>query len=147
MTRSKVFIPLILNTVLLSEWSTAVCVFSDSCSWVSCLSWTVKLSCSSEKSFRSHKSFGFPAFLCIWTLSSSDCMILRSIFSHWGWLRDSYAAITEGSNTHWCSRRKKHALRAGAWKLLNRMKMCTCFLFCLNIIFFHLVLPFRGYTR
>ncbi len=30
--------------MLLSEWSSAVCLFSDSCSWVSCLSWTVKLS-------------------------------------------------------------------------------------------------------
>ncbi len=51
-------------------------------------------------------------------------MILRSIFSHRGQLNDLYAAITEYSNTHWCSRRKKHALRARAWKLLIRMKMC-----------------------
>ncbi len=75
--------------------------------------------CSSEKSFSSHKFCGFPAFLCIWTLSNNDCMILRYIFSHWGWLRDSYTTITEGSNTLWCSRRINHALRAGAWKLLN----------------------------
>ncbi len=42
---SKVYIRLILNTVLLPEWSTAVffVLFSDSCSWVSCFSWTVKL--------------------------------------------------------------------------------------------------------
>ncbi len=32
-------------------------------------------------------------------------------------------------------------------KLLNRMKMCTFFLFCLNIIFVYLVLPFRRYRR
>ncbi len=79
-----------------------------------------------------------PAFLCIWTLSNNDCMILRSIFSHWGQLRDSRATITEGSN---------HALRARGWKLLNRMEMCTFFLFCLNVIFCHLVLTFRGYRR
>ncbi len=75
--------------------------------------------CSSEKPFSFHKLFGFSAFLCIWTLSNN----LRFIFSHWGRLRDSYAAITEASNTHWCSRRRKHALRAGAWRLLNRMEM------------------------
>ncbi len=70
-------------------------------------------------------------------------MILRSIFSQRGRLRDSYAAITEDSNTHRCSRRRTHALRAGAWKLLNIMEMCTFFLFCLNIyiIFFYLVFP------
>ncbi len=32
--RSKVYICLILNTVLLPKWSTAVFLFSDSCSWV-----------------------------------------------------------------------------------------------------------------
>ncbi len=34
---------MILNTVLLHELSTAVCLFSDSCSRVPWLSWTVKL--------------------------------------------------------------------------------------------------------
>ncbi len=33
--------------------------------------------------------------------------------------RDSYATITEDSNTHWCSGRQNHALRAGVWKLLK----------------------------
>ncbi len=65
-----------------------------------------------RKSFSSHKFFGFPAFLCIWTLSNIDCMILRSIFSYRGQLRDSFATITEDSNTHRCPRRKNHALRA-----------------------------------
>ncbi len=44
--------------------------------------------------------------------SSSECMILWSIFSHWGQLRDSYTTITKGFNIHWCSRRKHNALRA-----------------------------------
>ncbi len=65
--------------------------------------------------------FSFPAFLHIWTLSSSDCMILRSILSHWGQLRHSNTTIKRVSNIHWCSRRKYDALRAGGWKLLNRM--------------------------
>ncbi len=39
----------ILNTVLLPEWSTAVFLFSDSSSWVPCLSWTVKLSAVLQK--------------------------------------------------------------------------------------------------
>ncbi len=77
----------------------------------------------------------FPAFLHIWTLSSSDCMILRSIFSHWGQLMDSNTTIKKGSNIHWCSRRTHDALRAGCWKLLNRMKISN-FFFCWNIYFF-----------
>ncbi len=36
-----------------------------------------------------------------------DCMILRSIFSHRGQLRDSFGIITEDPNAHGCSRRKK----------------------------------------
>ncbi len=47
---------------------------------------------------------------------------------------DSNTTITEDSITHWCSRRRNHALRE-PWKLLNRMTMCIFFLFCLNIIF------------
>ncbi len=134
------------NTVLLPEWSTAVfcvvIVVHES------LVYPEQLNCwSSEKSFSSHKFFRFPAFLCIWTLSKNYCRILRAIFSHWGQLRDSFATITEDSNAHWCSRRKNHALSAGAWKLLNRMKICLFILFCLNVIFFHLVLPFRSYRR
>ncbi len=103
-----------LDSVLLPEWSTAVffCLVIVVHESLVCPD---QLNCcgSSEKSFRSHKFFAFPAFLCIWTLSNNDCMILRSIFSHWGQPRDSYATITEGSNAHWCSRRKNHALRGG----------------------------------
>ncbi len=134
--------------MLLAEWSTAVfyCLVIVVHESLVC-SEQLNCCCSSEKSFSSHKLFDFPAFLCIWILSNNDCMILRSIFSHWGQLRDSYAAITEDSNTHWCSRRKKPCIKSRGWKLLNRMEMCTFFLFCLNIIFFNLALPFRGYRR
>ncbi len=50
-------------------------------------------------------------FVCIWTLSINDCMILRSIFSHRGQLRDSFATITEDSNAHWCSRKKETCIK------------------------------------
>ncbi len=96
-------------------------------------SWTVH--CSSDKSSTLCRFCSFPAFLHIWTLSSSDCMILRSIFSHWGQLMDSNTTIKKGSNIHWCSRRKHDALRAGCWKLLNRMKISNFFLL-LKYIFF-----------
>ncbi len=48
-------------------------------------------------------SLFFKHFLHIWTLSNSDSMILRSIFSHWGQLRDSYTTITKGGDIYWCS--------------------------------------------
>ncbi len=132
--------------MLLPEWSTAVFLFSGSCSWVPCLSWTVKLPAVHQKNPSGPtNSFVFQHLLHIWTLSNNDCIILRSIFSHWGQLRDSY--YTKGSNRHWCSRRYNNALRAGGWKLLNKMKMYTFFLFYLNIFFSPLVLPFRSYRR
>ncbi len=101
--------------------------------------------CSSEKSFSSHKIFGFPAFLCIWTLSNNDCIIVRSIFSHRGQLRDSFAIYYRRFKHSLMLQKEKPCIKSRAWKLLNRMKMSTFFLFCLNIISFHLVLPFRSY--
>ncbi len=107
-----------------------VCLFfCDGCPWVPCLFWTVKLSTVLQKNPPCPAdSAVFQHLLHIWTLSSSDCMILRSIFSHWGQLRDSNTTIKKGSNIHWCSRRKHDALRAGCWKLLNRMKIFNFFL-------------------
>ncbi len=41
----------------------------------------------------------FSSIFCMfWSLSNSDCMILRSIFSHGGQLRDSYITITKCEN-------------------------------------------------
>ncbi len=55
-------------------------------------------------------------FSSIFVNLNNDCMISRSIFSYRGQPRDSYATITEDSNTHWCSRRKNHALgRENIW--------------------------------
>ncbi len=107
-----------------------------------------QLSCSSEKSFKSHKFFGFPAFLCIWTLSNNDCMILRSIVLHRGQLRDSFATITEDWNAHWCSRRKNHALGAGRENFWTEWIVYIYLVLPKYICFFYyLVLPFRSYRR
>ncbi len=98
------------------------------------LSWTVKLSAVlQKKSFRFHKLFGFPAPFNPFQRWLYDFEI--HLFTR-GQLRDSYATITEGSNAHWCFQKENHASRARAWKLVNRMKMCTFFLFCLNIQFY-----------
>ncbi len=48
--------------------------------------------CPPEKSSSYCTFFGFPTFLHIWTLSNSDCMNLRSIFSHGGQLGNSNIA-------------------------------------------------------
>ncbi len=96
-------------------------------------SWTEH--CSSDKSSTFCRFCSFPAFLHIWTLSSSDCMILRSIFSHWGQLMDSNTTIKKGSNIHWCSRRTHDALRTG-WRF-------PTFFFCWNIYIFPFITALR----
>ncbi len=93
----------------------------------------------------------FQHLLHIWTLYSSDCMILRSIFSHWGQSRGLKHNIKKGSNIHWCSWRNHDALRAGGENFWTGWRFF--FLFCWNIyiyiyiFFFHLVLPFRSNRR
>ncbi len=126
----------------LPGWSTTVLLFCVGCSWVPCLFWTVELSCSSDKSSTFCRFCSFPAFLHIWTLSSSDCMILRSIFSHWGQLMDSNTTIKKGSNIHWCSRRTHDALRAGGENFWTGWRFPT-FFFCWNIYFFPFITALR----
>ncbi len=116
----------------------------ESSSRVPCLSWTAKLLAVLQKNPSGPKNdLVFQHFLCIWTLSYNDCMILRSICSHWGQLRDSYATITKGSNRHWCSRRKNHALRARGVSFWTERLPCFDNIY----IYFHLVLLFRSYRR
>ncbi len=88
-----------------NPWFLILCVviwmihdsFCDGCSWVPCLFWTVKLSTVLQKnSSCPADSSVFQHLLHIWTLSSSDCMILRSIFSHGGELRGSNTSIKKG---------------------------------------------------
>ncbi len=107
-------------------------------------SWTEH--CSSDKSSTFCRFCSFPAFLHIWTLSSSDCMILRSIFSHWGQLMDSNTTIKKGSNIHWCSRRKHDALRAGCWNFWTGWRFPN-FFFCWNIYFFPFITALRKHRR
>ncbi len=70
-------------------WILILCVvswmFCDSCSWVLCWSWAVRQPAVLQKNppAPAH-SLVFQHFLHIWTLSNSDCMILRSIVSHGG---------------------------------------------------------------
>ncbi len=105
------------------------------CSWVPCLFWTVELSTVLQNKSSTFCRFcSFPAFLHIWTLSSSDCMILRSIFSHWGQLRDSNTTIKKVQ--HSLMLQKEHdALRAGCWNFGTGWRFPTFFLLW-NIYFF-----------
>ncbi len=111
----------------------------ESCSWVLFWSWAVQLPAVLQKNppAPAH-SLVFQNLLHIWTLSNSDCMILRFIFSHGGQWRDKYTAITKGGNIYWCSRRQHNAWRARARKHLN--SMCSFVLFCLKIIYKHMYL-------
>ncbi len=82
------------------------------CSWVPCLSWTVQLSAILQK-----KILQVPQI--IWF---SSIFVYLYPFKQWLWFWDPSfhtednwgTTITEGSKAHWCSRRKTHALRAGA---------------------------------
>ncbi len=109
-----------------------------SCFFPPCLSWIIKLPAVLQKdpSGPCTHSLVFQPLLHIWTFFNNDCMILRSIFSHWGQLRDSYPTITKSSNTHWRSRRKNDAEP-------EVYKMCTFFLFCLNIYIFSFSTAFQ----
>ncbi len=74
-----------------------------------------------DKSSSSCTFFGLPASSVYLNPSKNDCMILRSIFSHWGQLRDSFTTITKGGNIYSYSRRQHNSLRAGGWTLFNRI--------------------------
>ncbi len=125
MTPFKSLHALNLNSVLLPEWFTAVFLFSDSCSLIRCLFWTAQMSAVLQKNPSGPTN---SLVVQYWTLSNNDCVILRSIFSHRGHLRDSFATVTQDSNTHG-SRRKNHAVRAGAWKLFEFAEQGKCNLF------------------
>ncbi len=93
--------------------TTVVCLFCDGFSWVPCLYWTIKLPGVFQKDTPGVTFVClfvcFKHCLHIWTLSNSDCMILKSIFSHWWQLSDSYTTITKDSNVYcwtWCQRGK-----------------------------------------
>ncbi len=78
-------------------------LFCDFRSRVPCLFWTVKLSAVLQKNLHVLQILQFfQHLLHIWTFSSSDCMILRSIFSHltyiWRvWFQNAINAIKKKS--------------------------------------------------
>ncbi len=93
--------------LILCVVSTAVFLFCDSCSSL------VPSQFDCLPFFRNPpapvRSLVFQHLLHIWTLSNSDCMILRSIASHGGQLGYSYTAITKDGNLYACSRRQHNA--------------------------------------
>ncbi len=96
-------------------WMIHSCVFlfSDSCSWVPCLSWTVKLPAVLQKNPSGPTNSLLFQHFCVFEPFPTMTVWFWDPSFHWGQPRDSYATITEGSNAHWCSRRKNHALRGG----------------------------------
>ncbi len=91
--------PVILNTVLLPGWSIADDNFFF-------------------RRILLTDSLVFQDLLHILTISSIDCITLRSIFLHWGQQRDSYSTITKSSSAQWC-KRKDDTLIAWRWKLFE----------------------------
>lgn len=99
-TSSKVHIRLILNTMLLPGWSTTVFMFCDSFSWVPCLSRAVNCTVF-RKIHQVRYILWFSTIFCIFN-QPFNSMILRSIISHCGQLRDSRTIIRW--RWKWCSR-------------------------------------------
>ncbi len=119
--RSKVYTHLILNPVLFPEWSTAVCVFSDSCSWVPCLSWTVKLSAVLQKNPSGlTNSLVFQHFCVFEPFPTMTVWFWDPSFhtdDNWGThmqLLQKIQTLTDDPEG-----KTMHNLRARAWKLLN----------------------------
>ncbi len=148
MTRSKVYTPLILNTVLLSEWSSAVFIS---------LVIVVHESLVCPEHLNCLLFFGKIRQLTqiLWF---SSILVYLNPFQHWLYDIEIHVFTprkTEGL-IHNYYRRFKHSLmlqkekpciKSRAWKLLNRMTMCIFFLFCLNIIFLRLEKSYRRYRR
>ncbi len=63
-------------------------------------------------------------------------MIFRSIFFIHNYIKKFKHSLM--------LQKEKLCIKRQGWKPLNRMKMCTFFIFCL---FFHLILPLKSYRR
>ncbi len=70
-----------------------------------------------------------------WMLQCTDHVFdplrLHELIKWTTWMQWEFLLIWEGSNAHWCSRRKNHALRAGGWKLFEFEDQGKFNLFCL----------------
>ncbi len=136
MTRSKVYIHLIFNTVLLPEWSTAVFCFCFVIVTHESLVCPEELYCLLF--FR--KILQVPQilwFYSIYVYLNPFQQLLYDFEIHLFTLRTIEGLICNYYRRFKCSlmlQKEKPCIKA--WKLLNKMKMCIFFLFCLNIIFF-----------
>ncbi len=108
-----------------------VCV---GCSWVPCLFWTVELSTVLQTNPPRSVDSAVTSILHIWTLSSSDCMIWDPSFhteDNW-WTQTQ---LLKSFKHSLMLQKETRCIRAGCWKLLNRMKISSFFLL-LKYIFF-----------
>ncbi len=119
-------------------------LFCVGCSWVPCLFWTVELSTVLQTNPpRSVDSAVFQHFLHIWTLSSSDCMILRSIFSHWGQLMDSNTTIKKGSKHSLMLQKNTRCIKSWLLKTFEQDEDFQLFSFVEIYIFFPFITALR----
>ncbi len=104
-----------------------VFLFSDSCSWVLCLSWTVKLSAVLQKNPSGPTNSVFFSIFCVFEPFSTMTVWFWDPSSHTedNW-RTHTATITEGANAHWCFRKKNDAWRAGDENILTEWR-CVYF--------------------
>ncbi len=122
--RSKVYIRLILNTVLLPGWSTAV-FFCDSCSWV-----------KHPLGYPAYFEYlnPFPQWIRLYESHNMTVWIWNPSFlteDNWGTRMQLLYA-----NTHWCSKRKNNALSLEVKTFERNVLNYIFFTFFLNIIFF-----------
>ncbi len=116
--RSKVYIRLILNTVLLPELYTAVffCLVVVVYEFLVCPEQLYFL-LFFRKILQLPQILWFSRLFVYLNLFQQWLYDFEIHFLHRGQLRDSFVTITEDSNAHWCSRSKKHVLRPGALRV------------------------------
>ncbi len=138
----------------MNPWFLILCGYLDDPQVFSCFVMVVheSLVCSEQlnwalffrKILQIPQNLWFFSIFCIFKpFPAVTCMVLRSIFSDWGQLRDSKTTINRGSNVHWCSWRKHDALRA-----LNTFEQNDVIQIVIFFVEkFYLVLPFGSSRR
>ncbi len=129
----KVYIRLILNTVLLPEWSTAVFFCLVIVVHESLVPWTVKLPAVLQKNLTGPThSVVFQHFLCIWTLSNNDFPAMTDSSFHtednWGThmhLLQKVQMLTDVPEGNTMQQEPR------GWKLFEFKYQGKCNLFCL----------------
>jgi len=114
-----------------------VFLFCDGCSWVPCLFWAVKLSSVLQKNPPGFAdSSVVKDLLHIGTLYSSDWMILRSIFSHWGQLRDWNTTIKKRFKHSLMLQKETRCIKSRGVKTFEQDEDVQIFLILLKYNFF-----------